>query len=85
MKKYRNKQNDTIVTAFQIPDYDQDPPEGMVEWLHENPKEWEGDSSGILMDGCFYGCGDWMLRSEYGFSYWGMSRETFERLYELTT
>ncbi len=53
------------VVKYQIPQHDQDPPEGMVDWLAECTQEWDGDESGInimvfgtQMSG---GPGDWVV------------------------
>ena len=34
---------------FKIPDYDEDPSDEMVEFLHGNPEKWYGDECGIIL------------------------------------
>ena len=57
--------------AYQIPKYDQDPSEEMIDFLAQNPLPWDGDECGInlsLPDGSeIVGIpGDWVVRAEDG-------------------
>lgn len=38
------------ITAYQVPAYEEEPSEEMIDWLNENPGSWEGDDCGI----CFH-------------------------------
>ena len=37
-----------MTTEWTVPNYQEDPAEGLVEWLHDNVKgNWDGDDSGL--------------------------------------
>lgn len=38
------------ITAYQVPKYNEDPGEDMIEWLNTCPNDWSGDDSGISFD-----------------------------------
>lgn len=56
---------------YQIPDYTEEPSEEMIEFLNENPRDWDGDETGIVLydenDVEIYGApGDWVYKDENG-------------------
>ena len=60
-----------MTNRYQIPQYDEDASEEMIEWLHENAEDWDGDPFGITLyhdDGSeeFGAPGDWVVRDENG-------------------
>lgn len=38
-----------MTNRYQIPLHDEMPSDEMVEWLHENTEDWDGDPSGITL------------------------------------
>lgn len=38
-----------MITKYQIPDYNSDASDEMVEWLHKMEQEWDGDECGIII------------------------------------
>lgn len=70
--------------AFQIPQYDQDPSDAMIDWLATCPCEWNGDDSGITMEvapGVIQqgSPGDWVVQRTAG---WGIvDAEVFKILW----
>lgn len=39
----------TRMKAYRVPDRDTEPSDAMIDWLHLNPKNWEGDGEGIVL------------------------------------
>ena len=74
-----------ILAAFQVPAYDQEPLDQMVEWLHAMPEEWDGDPSGINIHISENNCqlalpGDWIVQREDG-KYRAVPAEFFDQLW----
>lgn len=40
---------DWNIQVFQVPTHGEEPTEAMIEWLHDNPLEWDGDEFGIAI------------------------------------
>lgn len=38
------------ITAYQVPQHDEDPGDAMIDWLGSCPNDWDGDPFGISMD-----------------------------------
>lgn len=60
-----------MTDRYQIPQHYVAPSEEMIEWLHENTEDWEGDESGIVLihnDGTQENGapGDWVVRDSNG-------------------
>jgi len=60
-----------MTNRYQIPQHDEAPSEEMIEWLHENLEDWNGEPDGITLihnDGTEeHGApGDWVVRDEHG-------------------
>lgn len=59
---------------YKIPDYTEEPSFEMIDFLHENPNDWDGDECGIVLyndsesDEPSYrgGPGDWVYKDEDG-------------------
>lgn len=60
-----------MTNRYQIPAHNEEPSTEMVEWLHENAENWEGNDTGIVLyhdDGSAETGfpGDWLVRDEAG-------------------
>ncbi len=79
--------NTSSFTAFQVPAYDTMPAEGMIEWLHALPINWDGDPGGINLEIEFgsdawsiAGPGDWLVETPKGYAI--MSSERFALVWQ---
>lgn len=52
-------------SRFKVPLFDEMPSDEMIDWLHENPNDWEGDESGIALS--FPGQGDQNIKYSQAF------------------
>lgn len=53
-----------MTTKFQIPPLSEAPSEEMIEWLHKCTQDWDGDESGVNIDGVAGGPGDWIFETD---------------------
>ena len=85
--RYRMMGTDVVVEAYQVPAWDEDPPEDMPEWLADCVQDWDGDPGGVTIDGVLAAPGDYVVRSprkKHRLSrpyYWCSPRHRFKRMY----
>jgi hypothetical protein len=59
-----------VVNKFQVPAVDEMPSDELIEFLHENQREWEGSGDGVVIEmlngkRVLANPGDYIVRDEY--------------------